>query len=566
MPEAWLPRPVPPEAERLTAGGMPRRRAQLLAQRGIDSPSAAERFLSPSVDHLSGADALPGLNDALDLLAWARSGGRRVVVFGDYDVDGITATALLVGTLESLGFAVSWILPSRRAEGYGLQVSHVRRVIADGGGLLLTADCGTGSLEAIAEADQHGLPVVVTDHHLPGAELPAARAIVNPRLPGTPQAVQELSGAGVAAKLAAALFVASGRTPPWDGLLRLASLGTIADSVALRGENRTIARLGLEALPLTPSPGLQALFALAQLRAPFSASDVAFRIGPRLNAPGRVGDPDVALELLLTRSEVRGRELARQLEEANRERQRLERTVVEESESRLAADERGDGVFVSWSEQWHRGVVGIAAGRLARRIGRPVVLFSCGADGQAVGSGRSVEGIDLHRLVQPAAELCLRFGGHAQAIGLTVETSRLSLFAGRLAELSGAGAADDVRQRTRWYDLDLDPAEVGSPLLADLARLAPFGAGNPEPLFRIGPVRRSGAVRSFGNGHQSARARNDAGNEISLVAWAAEGAPEFAPLAEEGPFELLGAVEADRFESGARVRVAAIRRWLGRTN
>ena len=563
MSSGWIARAVPAAAGGLAASGLPRRTAELLALRGISDPESATAFLAPELAQLHDPLALRGMAEALELLHRMHATGGSITVFGDYDVDGVTATALLAGSLGALGFNVRTMLPSRQAEGYGLQIRHVREAVASGCDLLLTADCGTTSFEAIAEANAAGLAVVVTDHHRVGDVRPAVAALINPQQAECDYPFRDLSGAGVAFKLAAALFASFARQVPWEGLLRLACLGTIADAMPLVGENRVIARWGLDALPRSPSPGLRALFAAAKLRAPFSAVDVGFRIGPRLNAPGRVGDPGPALEILLTRDAARGRELAAELEAANGRRQELERRIVAECEDRFPGS-GSEKFLIGWSAEWHRGVVGIAAGRLSRLRHRPAILFACGADGVAVGSGRSVEGFDLHALVETLAPICLRFGGHSQAIGLSVETARLPEFAQRLRAI--AEAADiplAAEERPREYDVALAPGELDRAFLAELDRLAPFGTGNPEPLLRVGPLRCAGSPRYFGNGHLAIRAEDRDRNAVSIVAWSGAESSSCAALSGDEEFEILGTAEADRFDGGVRLVHQASRPLTG---
>jgi single-stranded-DNA-specific exonuclease len=548
----WLERPLPVAARELVASGISPLLATLLAGRGVATPAEAERYLAPSVSDLHPASRLAGLEAAVDRLRAARSAGDPVVVVGDYDVDGVTASAILAASFRALGLSCEVILPSRRAGGYGLQPAHVERAVAGGARLLVTADCGMQAHEALDLAAMRGLDVIVTDHHLPGGRPPRAVAVVNPRQPGCTYPFPDLCAAGIALKLSTALFEASDREPPWSSLLRLASLGTIADAVALRGENRAIARLGLAELARTPSPGLQALFEAARISPPITASDVAFRIGPRLNAPGRVGDPDAALELLLTRDRARGRELASELERANQRRQALERRVLDD----CAAAAGGDppSILVAWSADWNKGVVGIAAGRLAREIRRPVILLACEPGGAATGSGRSVEGLDLHAALATASATCDRFGGHAQAIGMTVATHRLEEFRERCLEDLSRRPASSGPARTIEYDVHLTPRDVSHELVADLARLEPFGAEAPEPIVHLGPLELGATPRRFGNDHLGLVATAPGGGRAEIVAWQWGSRP--GPWSTR--FEILAAVELDRRATPPRPRLRLI--------
>ncbi len=304
------------------------------------------------------------MNAALDLLVGAHRRGEPVAVIGDYDVDGLTATALLLGVLRAVGIEAHAILPNRHAGGYGPQPRHMQQAAELGCRLVITADCGIRAHEALAEAKRRGLAVIVTDHHLPGEVPVEAAAVVNPRQPGCTYPFRDLAGVGLALKVGAALLQRFERPVPWPALCRIACLGTIADAAPLVGENRVLASHGLAGLAATPSLGLRALLAEAQVGAPVSAHDVGFRIGPRLNAVGRLGAADPALELLLTRDPARARELAAELGRANEQRRALEKRVVDDCAARYEGRDL-PSILVGWSTEWNRGVVGIAAGRLA---------------------------------------------------------------------------------------------------------------------------------------------------------------------------------------------------------
>ncbi len=551
----------------LVGSGLDRDLATLLAQRGVTTASEAAAFLAPGIEDLHDPLLLLGMQEALDLLVAAHARGERVAVVGDYDVDGLTATALLLGVFRALGIAAHGILPNRHAGGYGLQPQHVQQADELGCRLLITVDCGIQAHEAIAEATRRGLPVIVTDHHLPanrpGDPALGAAAVINPRQPGCRYPFRDLAGVGLALKVATALLTRFGREIPWPALFRISCLGTIADAAPLTGENRVLASRGLAALASTPSVGLRALLDEAEVAAPVSAHDVGFRIGPRLNAAGRLGAADPALELLLTRDPGRARELAAQLGRCNTERRTLEAQVLADCEARHA-DGPVAAVISGWSPAWHRGVVGIAAGRLARRFHRPTLLFAI-EDGLAIGSGRSVPGIDLHDFLRPWESRLERFGGHSQAVGLTVRVSALE---GLAREWEAAAAAwPAVRLAiTLEYDQELEVSAVTASLLERLARLEPFGVGNPEPVFRMGPCRVSGPLRAFGAGHLGFTARAADGSTVEVVAWQGAQRAAATPGGLDGEFEMLAAVELDRYRNRPRLRLVDFRPVDGPTH
>lgn len=553
--ERWLGAVLPSAAERLLAAGLPRRLAELLALRGVSDEIDARAFLEPTREQLLPCDKLAGLDRAVGRLARATADGEFVVVLGDYDVDGIAATALLVAVLRSAGARVEPILAHRHEEGYGFQEVHARRARELGATLLVTVDCGTNSHAAALEARRLGLDLIVTDHHLPEGEDPEGAVVVNPRRTVCAYPFEHLTGAGLAFKIAVALLDRLGRAVPWDSLLRMACLGTIADVAPLRGENRVLAALGLAALERSHSAGLRALLESAGLsRARLRASDVGFRLAPRLNAAGRLGTPEPALELLLERDEGRARDLAAALEAWNRERQQIEARMLEQA--RRALESRGvtPPIVVLSSPDWNRGVVGIAAARLTRELGRPVLLLA-EADGFATGSGRSLPSIDLHGFLKRWSPALARFGGHALAVGMTVALDRLE---GLVAEWEAAAATwgIDGLVLERRYDLELAPDEVGAPIVELLARLEPCGAGNEEPLFRIGPLAATGPLRRFGNGHGAVLvAPAEGGRPFEAFGWG--WARRLAALPPR--FEVLARVERDRFRGGARLELHALR-------
>jgi single-stranded-DNA-specific exonuclease len=543
---------VPEAAAALARDGVPRPLAELLARRGVTTAAEARAFLAPSLDQLHDPLGLAGVPEAVERLAAARERGETVAVVGDYDVDGVSGTALLVAVLRHCGLRTEAILPHRMKEGYGFQPVHVDRAAEAGCRVVVTVDCGTSSEAAARRAAEAGIDVIVTDHHLPGCALPPGVVQVNPRQDGCSYPFQELSGAGLAFKLAQALARRFDKEPDPAALLRVACLGTIADLVPLVGENRTIAALGLRALESTRSPGLLALIRQAGVRPPYSAADVGYRLGPRINAAGRLDDAAAALELLLTRDRETAATLALRLDRFNRERQEAEGHVVDEA--REAVRRRGDvaPIVVGWSDGWHRGVVGIAAGRLARDLRRPTVLLAVEGE-EAVGSGRSIPGIELHGFLGRWRAELLRFGGHAQAVGLSVAAGRLE----PLRALWEAAAAEwpaEAFARREEYELELGPAAVGEELLVELGRLEPHGQGNPRPAARVGPLRLAGMPRIFGKRerkHLAAVAEGEDGARVSLLGWGWGG--RLGELA--GRFEVLAHLERDRYTGGPTLRL-----------
>ena len=523
----------------------------MLARRGQDSPEEAERFLEPRLEHLHDPYRLAGLQDAVDCLLEAKEQKQKVAIVGDYDVDGVSGTAVLAVSLRACKLDVLTILPHRMHDGYGLQPSHVERAVAEQCSVLVTVDCGTTAFEPIGEALSAGLRVVVTDHHLPKGPLPDDVILVNPRQDGCEYPCADLSGAGLAFKLALAFAEAAGRPIDPRLLLRVACLGTIADMVPLMGENRTIASLGLRELERTRSPGLRALIEIAGVKAPYGADDVGFRLGPRLNAPGRLDSAEKALELLLTRDFEQAQQLAADLDAWNRERQSWERQAFEEAMAYFEAQSELPALLVASSPNWHRGVVGIAAGRVARRFARPALLLS-EQDGLATGSGRSIEGLHLHAFLDAWRDEMVKFGGHAQAVGLTVEKETLPALTARWQEAANEAWQGRVGIERHEYELEMPAAMLHRGTVSRLEALAPYGQGNRRPLIRVpGPLRLLRPPRAFGRDHLEAELVDGERGRIRVVGWGwRERAAEL-----DGDVELLGHLEYDTYRGRTVVRL-----------
>jgi single-stranded-DNA-specific exonuclease len=546
----WVAAPPPEAAALLAAAGCSPLLAPLLARRGVADGAAAGRFLQPSLDQLHDPMLLEGMGEAVARLLAARQRGERVAIVGDYDVDGVTSTALLTAAFGACGIAATPVLPHRLEEGYGFQPVHVERARAVGAGLIVTADCGSSSLPAIERALSTGIDVVITDHHLPRCELPAGVVQINPHRALGAYPFRDLAAVGLALKLALGLAERCGRRLPVGALLRIACLGTIADLVPLRGENRVIAALGLAALGEARSEGLKALIRQAGMKPPYTAADVGYRLGPRLNAVGRLHTPEQALELLLAREPRRAAELALQLEGWNRERQSRESQVFDEAMNHFAKRSPLPPILVAWHAGWHQGVVGVAAGRVARELHRPTLLLAANGE-RATGSGRSVAGIELHGFLTRWEGRLDRFGGHAQAVGLTALLAELEALRGEWEEAAAAAWPSERLVRSHEYELAVAPREVSPALLAELGRLEPHGQGNPQPLLRVGPLSLAGTPRLFGNGHLAARARGEDGGTVELVGWRWQ--PRASVLA--GRFEALGHLERDGYTGGAVLRL-----------
>ena len=542
--------------------GIPEFLAGLLRRRGVETASDARRFLAPEEGDLHDPRLLAGAAEAADmLLATSRRGGR-VVVFGDYDVDGVTAVAQLRAALSRAGADAAAFIPHRLRDGYGLKPDTVRRVLAElRPATIVTVDCGISAVEGVAAARAAGVDVIVTDHHLVPAALPDGAVVVNPRQPGCGYPYKELAATGIALKIAEAVGLASGRGIARASLLRAACLGTIADLVPLDGENRTIAALGLAHLARSRAPGLRALLAEAGLSAGAapSAEEVAFRIAPRLNAAGRIDTAMLALALFEERDAARAGEIARELSARNAERQALERAVVAEARRRIgpAPD---DTVLIEGDAAWHRGVLGIAASRLAREYHRPVLLF--GFEGErAGGSGRSIPGVSLHGILQELAGHLDEFGGHDQAVGGSLPLARFDDFRRAARELFRERVPSDAFVRRPAAEAELPLERLDAAVVADLARLEPHGAGNPRPVFLARGVRAAGEFTPVGASGLRGRLRAPAA-DVRAIAW--QPPSGLAGLAaSRRPFDVHYRVAEDRGGWGLRVEILEARPAAG---
>jgi single-stranded-DNA-specific exonuclease len=496
----WFLAPPQPAPARQLADALriPPLLAQCLLNRGLTDPASAERFLSPRLKCLADPFLLPNMDAAVERLLLAHRHKEPVVIFGDYDVDGVTSTALLLEVLRSLGWDVSAYLPHRMDEGYGLSSEAVKHCLAKSPAtLLLAVDCGSTATATLAELKQQGVDVIVLDHHQVASPPPAAAALVNPQLTASGNPVNssnsvnsftELCSAGLSFKLAHAL-VKRGRDTALPGaagfdlrpLLDLVALGTIADVVPLSGENRILASVGLERLNTTQRPGLIALKEVAQSPAPVGTYEVGFQLAPRLNAAGRLETAEEALRLLMARDLAEALPIARNLDACNRERQTIERAIAEEATAAVRArfNPQTDYVIVEGHASWHIGVVGIVAARVLQRFYRPTIIL--GGDGDRFrGSGRSIPGYDLAAALHQCKDLLLRHGGHAMAAGVSLATANLDAFRARLNELAHTALKPEDLQPPLRLDAEVGLGDLTFDGLAALERLRPTGQGNPS--------------------------------------------------------------------------------------
>jgi single-stranded-DNA-specific exonuclease len=496
----WLLPSLDPAAVAALASsaGVPIPVASLLLQRGVADANEAAQFLHPALDHLLDPYSLHGMAAAVARIQQAIAASEPILIYGDYDVDGTTAIVLLKTAIEILGGTVRYHIPHRLRDGYGMQAEVLTRAAAEGVRLVISVDTGIRAFAAADEAARLNLDLIVTDHHLPEAAmgLPQALAILNPNQPDCAYPCKHLCGAGVAFKLAQALLEAPAAFPRVDpqrarekllpSFLKMLVIATVADAVPLLGENRVIASLGIDGLRRPVNVGLRALLAVAQLdpaKRGLTATDIGFRIGPRINAAGRMDIASEVVELFTTRDPARARELAQKLDQLNTDRRAAEAAVLTQIDAMLAAGTIDhQGCLVIDGDGWHRGVIGILASRVVERTGRPALVLSH-EDGEAHGSGRSIPGFHLLEALESCHDVFVRFGGHAHAVGFSLTSARVPELRERLQQHAASKLTTQILERRLDCSAELPLSQIDIPFYQSLRLLEPYGMGNEEPVF-----------------------------------------------------------------------------------
>jgi single-stranded-DNA-specific exonuclease len=526
--------------------------ARLLAIRGLGNVDEASRFLNPSLDHLLDPMLLTDMAAAVERLLRAIAQRERIAVHGDYDVDGITSTVILRRALELLGGDVVHFIPERLRDGYGLQPAALDRLHAEGVHVVVSVDCGIRGADAARRARELGLDLIITDHHEPDNALPGCCAVVNPKRHDCTYPDKHLAGVGVALKLVQALCQRAGKTQWLPAFVKVAAIGTLADVVPLVGENRVIAKLGLQMLSKGPHKvGLRALLDVAGLTGKtIDSYHIAFMVAPRVNAAGRMSTPDIATRLLLAADEGmadEARGLAEQLETENTRRRSEEQDIVSKARKIIETDpEIGSrSVLVVAGEGWHRGVIGIVASKIVDAFYRPTIVLSI-EDGVAHGSCRSIPGFDILGALESCAAMLLRFGGHKQAAGLQLEAARIKEFRQAVNEWGEARLQpDDLRPRL-WLDGPLTFANINGQVMSELNTLAPFGPGNPKPIFHTGPVQIVDGPRKLKDRHLKMSFRQE-NRTFRAIQWnAAE--REAALTEQKAAVELAFSLEQNEYQ------------------
>jgi single-stranded-DNA-specific exonuclease len=523
--------------------------ARLLCIRGLGNLDEARRFLSPSLDDLHDPFGLTDMRPAVERILGAIERRERIAIHGDYDVDGVTSTVILRRALELLGADVTHFIPERLRDGYGLQPASLDRLHADGVQLVISVDCGIRGVEAALHAKALGLDLIITDHHEPDTALPDAFAVINPKRHDCTYPDKNLAGVGVALKVVQALCTKAGRTSWLPAFVKVAAIGTLADVVPLTGENRIIAKLGLSMLSKGPHKvGLRSLLDVCGLTGKeIDGYHIGFVLAPRVNAAGRMSTPDIAARLLLASDEGMSEEargLAEQLNTENTRRQQEEAEIVAQARKAVETDlDIGSRtVIVVAGEGWHRGVIGIVASKLVDAFHRPAIVLS--TDGEtAHGSCRSIPSFNMLAALESCADAMIKFGGHKQAAGLTIESARIRELRTRVNDFAdGCLDPDDLRPRL-WIDGALTFRSITEQVASELTRLAPFGAGNPCPVFTTSRVEIVDGPRRVKDRHLKMAFKQD-GRVMRGIAWRASEREAFV-TEHRGAIDLAFSLEQD---------------------
>ncbi|MDX2268689.1 MAG: single-stranded-DNA-specific exonuclease RecJ [Bryobacter sp.] len=544
--------------------GVPRRIGEILWRRGFRSREQSLAYLEAGLDQLHDPHLLLGMAAAVARIQAAISNREKILLYGDYDVDGTSSIVILKSTLDLLGAECDYFVPHRILDGYGMKSERIEQAARDGVRLIISADTGIRAGEVVALASRLGMDTIVTDHHLPEEAIPPAVAVLNPNQPGCEYPNRNLCGAGVAFQLASALVTASG----WPGekqermrnsLLKMAALATVADIVPLVAENRAIVKQGLAGLAATKNPGLRALMTVAGIKpgvAP-TARQVGFQIGPRINAAGRMASAREVIELFLSAKPAEAERIAQTLDERNRERQDTERAMIEGILAQVAGDARMG--LVLFDATWHLGVAGIVAGRIAERERKPVVVLAEDekTGGQLVkGSGRSLGGYHLLEALESMRDLFEQFGGHEQAAGVTLRRERVEEFSQRFAQVAAERLTPEMRRPRLEIDSLVEAGDVNAALYEALQRFEPFGYRNPAPLLAMRDAEIAAPPVVLKGKHLKLSVRQN-GRMLTLKAWGM--AEDWASLAAGDRIDIAFRLEADSWDGWAAV-VAGLRR------
>ena len=532
--------------------------AALLISRGYDRESTARQFLTPHPNQIHEPYLMLGMKEAVARLERAIDSGEPILIYGDYDVDGTTGTAVLLRALKLLGAKVGFHVPHRFTEGYGIQQAALEKAFNDGYRLVVSVDCGIRAHEPLYWARDNGLDVIITDHHLPDEDegSPPAFAVLNPNQTDCSYPDKNLAGVGVAFKLVHALFRERGRESQVAAFMKVVAIGTVADVAKLVGENRAIVALGLKDLAKASNPGLRALIEVAGCGdgKGMTAYDIGFRLGPRINAAGRMDAATAVVELFNTRDADEARRLALHLDRRNDERKVVQQRIIDLALHELTvSNEAISHVAVIAGEGWHRGVIGIAASKIAELLHRPCIVFSIDGD-VAHGSGRSIEAYHLLNGLTSCSDLFEKFGGHSHAAGITIRPEKIEEFRQRLNMHAANCLTDEDLEHTIAIDMELKPSDLGFHLARELQLLEPYGAGNPRPVFSTSGLRLLSEPLVFKDRHVKLRFAGSNNLPVEAIWWNCIEPGEQTPTVT-GNIELAYTVETSVWKDGIKVQL-----------
>jgi single-stranded-DNA-specific exonuclease len=534
--------------------------ANLLVARGHERVDSATAFLNPSLNQLHDPSLMLGMNEAVERLLFAIDHQQPILIYGDYDVDGTTGTAVLLRALRMLGATAGYHVPHRFTEGYGIRQEALEKAASEGYKLVVSVDCGITAHEPLHWAGANGLDIIVTDHHLPDADegAPPALAVLNPNQHGCSYPDKNLAGVGVAFKLVHALFRARGRESVVPGFLKMVAIGTVADVAKLVGENRAIVALGLSDLPKAVNYGLRALIDIAGCGdgAEVNAYDLGFRIGPRINAAGRMDAAKAVVELFNATDKEEARRLAEHLDTRNRERMEAQREIfnraVEEFETGEHREYQTHAAVIA-GDGWHRGVIGLAAAKIAERLNRPCVVISLEGD-SGHGSARSIEAYHLFDGLTTCRDLLDKFGGHSHAAGLSIRRDRIDEFRRRLNDHAASCLTEDDLIPFVAIDAEIAAKDLGFKLSQDLQTLEPFGAGNPRPVFATRGFRIMSEPQIIKEQHLKLRVSGEDNRPMEAIWWRSVEEVDAMPQANQ-QVDLAYEFEANRWQGDVRLQL-----------
>jgi len=520
----WILNQPRDEARYLSAElGIPLKIAQILANRGVTALETAQEFLFGTLEDLYDPYLMKGMKEAVERIREAVAQREKILVFGDFDVDGVLSVVILLKALESLGAQVDYFIPDRLKEGYGIKEEYIEIVLEKEARLVISVDCGIKATQFAKRAREKGIDVIITDHHQPGPRLPEARAILNPVLGDSGYPEKRLAGIGVVFKLLQALFEKEDKSTSLLPYLKLVSIGTIADIADLRGENRLFVKFGLKELENVSNIGLRSLMEVCGLSGKrVSVGDVGFRIGPRINAAGRMGMTDLAVQLFFESSLPESTELARNLDKLNSDRQKTEERIHKQALNRIktrSLDKRYKFLILG-CEEWHRGVIGVVTSRLKDYYHRPVILFSYENE-TAYGSGRSISEFPLIDSLEECKDFFLSYGGHTHAAGCVLALENMAAFKEAINAFASSRIKDEHLKRKIYIDAKIDFADINLSLIENYSLLSPFGIGNPKPVFLTQKAVVVGEPRKIKGKHSKFLVRQN-GRVFKALGWGRE--------------------------------------------